>query len=285
MAALWLICLGILAEYRRFDAVTIATDFIFPVLVAILALISMRLVPEYGSALPAARQPRATILIQLGVIAAAIGLTAMSGLRFHGVISSTIPPWDAFIRSVAPLGDVLRIGQNQAINVATYVIVPGLLVLLLGAKFREIGFSRFSSNWWKLAMLWIALPALGWIVALATGQSTVTRMLWQLLRNGLSNGFSEEFLFRGLLFTRLKNLLNAEAALVLQAVAFGLWHFGYDVSSAPNHNLTVAFADMFASQVVVGYGLGWLMLKSGNIVLPSAFHLAIDSLGEAFGAK
>lgn len=285
MTAVWLLCIGILAGYRRFDAVTIGTDFVFPLLVAVLAWISTRVVPERAASLPTGRQPLSTIIGQLGIIVAAIGLTALSGMRFHGLISTTIPPWDALIGIVAPLGDVLHIGENQAINVATYVIIPGVLVLLLRARFRETGFARFSPGAWKLAVLWLALPTLGWILALATGQSTIGRMLWQILRNALSNGFSEEFLFRGLLFTRLRELLSAEVALVLQAVIFGLWHFGSDVSSAPNHNLIIAFADMFASQVAVGYGLGWLMLKTGNIVIPSCFHLAIDSLGDAFGAK
>ncbi|MGC1760994.1 MAG: CPBP family intramembrane glutamic endopeptidase [Candidatus Cybelea sp.] len=285
MTAIWLLSIGTLVVYRRFDAVTIGTDFIFPVLVAILAWISTRIVRGDAPPLPASRQPRLMILAQLSVIVAAIALTGMSGLRFHGLTSTTIPPWDALIRTIAPLGDVLRIGENQAINFATYVVLPGVFVLLLGAKVREIGFERFAPGSWKLAVLWLAFPAIGWIVALATGQSTIARMLWQLLRNALSNGFSEEFLFRGLLFTRLRAVLSGEVALVLQALVFGLWHFGYDFSSAPNHNVISALADMFASQVVIGYGLGWLMLKTGNIVLPSVFHLAIDSLGDAFGAK
>lgn len=285
MAALWLLAVAILIAYHRFDVVTIGTDFIFPVLMAVLAWISIRIVRQRAEPLPQRSKQRARIVLQLLVIFAAIVLTGLSGLLFHGLITTTIPPWQALLRTVAPIGDALHIGENQAINVATYVVLPGVLVLLFGAKLRELGFARFATKTGKLAILWLALPAIGWAVAIGSGQSNVGWMLWQFVRNALSNGFSEEFLFRGLLFTRLRALIQGELALVVQAIVFGFWHFGADFSAAPNHNLVATFADMFASQVVIGYGLAWLMLKTRSIVLPSAFHLAIDSLGNAFHAN
>jgi len=42
---------------------------------------------------------------------------------------------------------------------------------------------------------------------------------------------------------------------------------------------------MISSQAVFGYAMGWLMLKTRNLAVPTLFHLAFDSLGDAFGMK
>jgi len=185
-----------------------------------------------------------------------------------------------FARAGAPFGLA-----SEGANLGSYVLVPAVLVIALGARLSEIGFARFAPRSGRIAALWLAFPAAVWAIALATRQATIPFMLFQLVRNFFSNGFSEEFLWRGLLFTRLRGLLSAEASMWVQSVLFGLWHIGYDYSAAPRHDVSLMIADMVFSQVVLGYAFAWLMLRTRNLLIPTALHAAFDSLGDAFAVK
>ena len=225
------------------------------------------------------------LFCQMLIIVLFIVLTAINGMQVHGIFQKAeIPGWSSLLLVFATAGQFMHVGANQAINFGTYALLPGLAVLLCGASLPEIGFAKAAPKWFRIAGLWLLLPAVGWIIALVTVRATIGILLYQLLRNFLSNGFSEEFLFRGLLFTRLRALMRTEWAMLAQAAIFGLWHFGYDYSDS-NRNLLYTVADMISSQVVVGYAMAWLMLKTRNLALPALVHLGFDSLGDAFGAK
>lgn len=106
-----------------------------------------------------------------------------------------------------------------------------------------MGFARFAAGSFRIAVLWLFLPTVGWVVAFIGFRATLSFMLFQLLRNCLSNGFSEELLWRGLLFTRLRRFFRTEWALLLPAMLFGMWHFGYDYTDS-NRNLLFTVADI-----------------------------------------
>jgi len=62
----------------------------------------------------------------------------------------------------------------------------------------------------------------------------------ELLRNAFSAGFSEEFLFRGALMSRLTRVVPTGWALFAQASLFGLWHYGAATYAAKG-NVTLRF--------------------------------------------
>ena len=102
-------------------------------------------------------------------------------------------------------------------------------------------------------------------------------MLRILGSNLLQNGFSEEFLWRGAIFGRLRTLFADHWALLIQAFAFGAWHYGADMG-ATRQNLIAAIGEMIAVQAVFGFAIGFLYLRTRNLLIPTLFLVSLDSL-------
>jgi len=240
---------------------------------------------NHETAVPRPRESKSLVWAQVAAIIGAIGITGYGALGRNGLdFGPELPFWTQLLQWTSLVGTALGIGGNQSTNFITDALIPGAIVLLLRATLSEIGFARGGSGWIRVACLWLVLPAIGWVVAFIWFHATVGFMVYQLFRNFLSNGFSEEFLFRGLLFTRLRALLNDDLAAFLQALLFGVWHLGADYSEA-HANWLFTVATMISSQAVFGYAMAWLMLRTRNIALPTLFHLGYDSLGDAYGMK
>lgn len=74
------------------------------------------------------------------------------------------------------------------------------------------------------------------------------------------------------------------AALVIQALAFGIWHLalGFVVlgsNGAPATDLWAALAVNVTFHAVSGLGYGFLFWRSGNIVAPAFFHVLSNTAG------
>jgi membrane protease YdiL (CAAX protease family) len=285
MFVLWAISVAVLFLGKQ--GLNAWVGFGVPIIILALVLLTNVLVRpgEVDAAVPRPHQSRSLIWAQLAVIVGSIALTGIRALPALGLdFGPDVPLWTQLLRGTDRIGNLLGIGGNQATNFMTYDLIPGVIVLLLRATLAEIGFARFGHGWTRIAFLWLVLPAIGWVVAFFWVHATFGFMLYQLFRNFLSNGFSEEFLWRGLLFTRLRVFLSDDWAAFLQALLFGAWHLSADYSAAHGNWLFIV-ATMIASQAVFGYAMAWLMLRTRNIALPTLYHLGYDSLGDAFGMK
>lgn len=169
---------------------------------------------------PPVTSPRRAIGAQLAVIAGVIALTAWQ------------PPWlDALFTPLRRLGEGalpaawFGDGGNAVVNPTLYFVLPGLALLALGARPAETGFGR-GHRVLQACLVWSAVPIVAWIGLVAAGVMPAQTVIRRLVGNALQNGFFEEFLFRGALFTRLRALIPAGWAAVAQSVVFGLWHIG-----------------------------------------------------------
>lgn len=90
-----------------------------------------------------------------------------------------------------------------------------------------------------------------------------------LLLISFSNGFEEEFLFRGLFLQKYEVFFGARVANVLQAIVFTSAHVG--VTYTPNFLF-------FAVLVIFPLGLfgGYLMRQTNSVITPGIFHGALD---------
>ena len=90
-----------------------------------------------------------------------------------------------------------------------------------------------------------------------------------LLVVAVSNGFQEEFLFRGLFLRRYNTFFGIHVSNVLQAVIFAGAHLGV---------VYTPVVVIFTLVIVFPLGLfcGYLMRKSNGIVAPAIFHGAAD---------
>jgi membrane protease YdiL (CAAX protease family) len=123
-------------------------------------------------------------------------------------------------------------------------IVLGPVGLLLGAALAQPFFGSFSLD---LSNLGFLVPAL--VFALA-------------------NGVSEELAYRGALMTWSARVTGSWTALVAQAVVFGLAHGGPDVGGSP-----IVLMGVLG---VGGFVAGWIALRTRSLLLPIAWHVALD---------
>jgi membrane protease YdiL (CAAX protease family) len=158
----------------------------------------------------------------------------------------------------------------------------GLVVLAvaLGWLLSTPPFGSFRFGWWPL--LWGAtatlppLITLVWllrtrIARLAGLVRTVEELVGPLFAGASSGallllsilaGIGEETLFRGVLQTALAGPLGPWPALFLVSALFGLVHF-----------VTATYAVLAG---LIGLYLGWLFLRTGNLLVPVVVHALYD---------
>jgi membrane protease YdiL (CAAX protease family) len=123
-------------------------------------------------------------------------------------------------------------------------VVLGPIGLLLGAMLARPFFGSFELDLGNLAFL---VPALLFAVA---------------------NGVMEETAYRGALLGWTSRVTGTWLALVGQAVAFGVAHGGADVGGSP-------VVLMFVLGVG-GFLAGWITLRTRSLLVPIAWHVALD---------
>lgn len=112
-----------------------------------------------------------------------------------------------------------------------------------------------------------------------------------LVRIPVITAFTEELFFRGVLHAALIALYPVDAAVLIGAVAFGLWHIGpgldqsrggsasAGVGAAVNASITVL------ATTVAGLFLVWLRVETGSIWAPVAVHAAINMTLAVFARR
>jgi len=143
------------------------------------------------------------LLLQIAVIAFFVLIAGYTSLMFHGVVERhPIPVWSPIIRAFGHLGEQVfspDIVGNPALamaNTAKYFLLPLPFLLLLGARFSQLGFCRGHRTLFVLA-LWCFVPVGLWMYLLTFGRLSFRVLIRRFLMHLLQNGFGEEFLYRG----------------------------------------------------------------------------------------
>lgn len=225
---------------------------------------------------------RRRVWVQLALVSVFIALTGWNNLAFHNVIDgdARIPVWSPTVSLLERLGTQwLGAGLgNFVVNPVTYVVIPLAVLLLAGARPSTLGFAK-GHKVGRGLLICCAIP-LGWFAyTLITGQQTIVTLLGRFVSNFMQNGFLEEFLFRGLLQTRLRLLAGPGWALVLQALVFGVWHLGLGFTTTGHAGLLPAIATTIVQQSLMGLALGVLFERTRNLLVPSVVHIALNSMG------
>jgi len=224
------------------------------------------------------------LLLQIAVIAFFICITGYTSLMFHGVVERhPIPVWSPIIRAFGHLGeqvfsaDVVSYPALAMANPAKYFLLPLPFLLLLGARFSQLGFRRGHRTWSILA-LWCFVPVGLWAFQLAFGYLSYSVLTRRWLSHLLQNGFGEEFLYRGALQTRLRALLSPSWAIVIQALLFGIWHFAANFNSMSISGTTVVIAFSIVRTATVGLAFGIIFQRTRNLLACSVVHVVVNSL-------
>jgi hypothetical protein len=230
------------------------------------------------------RRRQGLLLPQIAIIAFFICMTGCTSLMFHGVVEShSIPVWSPVIRAISNFGEkVFNNGfvVNPALsvsNIAKYFLLPLPFLLLLGARFSQLGFCRGHRTLSVLA-LWCFVPVGVWIYLLAFGRLSCRVLIRRFLMHLLQNGFGEEFLYRGALQTRLRALLSPSWAIVIQALLFGIWHFGANSGYKGITGTYAVIAFSVVVQATAGLAFGIIFQRTQNLLACSVIHVVTNSL-------
>ena len=223
--------------------------------------------------------------LQLAIVLFFVALTGYGGFIFNVRPGQpvNIPLWSPVVNWFGQLGgqylnDVVDHSPTLATsNLARYVLIPLVFLLLSDARFRSLGFAK-GYRVWQVTLFWISIPLILFITQIFSGVTTLASLAKMFLGNLLRNGFSEEFLFRGALQTRLQALVNSDWALVIQALLFGVWHLGLDTQTM-DRDILQGFALGIASHSILGLGVGIIFQRTRNLVAPSIVHVASNMFG------
>jgi membrane protease YdiL (CAAX protease family) len=226
-----------------------------------------------------APEERPRLWLQVGLTIFFIALTAWRGLAFHRVLSpdAALPLWSSVTDALQRVGDQWFGNGNHLANPVTYVVLPLPVLLLAGARLRELGFGP-GDRVGRVLLLWCAPAFVAFAYALLSGQLAPARLAGRLLTNLLNSGFFEEFLFRGALQTRLRGLAGPSWALVLQAMVFGVWHLWVGFADTGYAGWVPALASTLANQAVIGLAYGVVFERTRNLLAPSIVHVVGNTL-------
>jgi membrane protease YdiL (CAAX protease family) len=159
---------------------------------------------------------------------------------------------------------------------AAEVIAVFLGLRFLGLKADDLGLRRWAPKALLVGLLWVATAIAFLTSDVLSGVISSGEAFHQVCQNVFRNGFSEEFLFRGALLSRLRVIVPDEWAILGQALIFGLWHYGADVRAAQG-NIVVTLCFAVTVQGVFGYALGFLALRTRSLAIGSVFHAIADA--------
>lgn len=162
----WVIqCIGLLVSILVFCVLTVALTQ-----------------PESKPEGEPSRTRRGVLVLQVAVILFFIVLTGYQSLIFHGVIKyASIPLWTPIIRAFGKLGerlfdsDIVGNSYLALANPAKYFLLPLPFLLLLGARFRKLGFER-GHRTWRVLVLWCFVPVVLLILQFALDRLTLGKM-------------------------------------------------------------------------------------------------------------
>jgi membrane protease YdiL (CAAX protease family) len=243
---------------------------------------------EHKPTINLSRTTQGLLLVQIVVAMFFICITGYTSLMFHGIIEfHPIPVWSPIIGAFNHLGerllnaDIVGHPALAMANPAKYFLLPLPFLFLFGARFSELGFRRGHRTLSVLA-LWCFVPAGLLAFRLTFGYLTFSVLACRFISHFLQNGFGEEFLFRGVLQTRLRTLLNPSWAIVIQALLFGIWHFGKHFNNLKHvdiNSTAAAIAFSIVGSAIFGLAYGIIFQRTRNILACSVIHVVINSLG------
>ncbi len=253
--------------------------FAYTVYTGLLGWLTMRVTTPQPVEETQPQQSKRMLWIQIGILLIVIIFTG---------IGSNIPLWSNIVNWFYQLGEATLPAEwfggpgNSIANPMQYFVIPFIILLLMGVKPAELGLGK-GHKVWQASLIWLALPVVIWVVLLVMGLLPVQTLARRIIGNFFQNGFFEEFLMRGALQTRLKNIISTPWALTIQAIVFGLWHLRANTASMDG-NLLAGIAICIASQAVGGFVYGYVFERTRNLVVPTIAHVAMNALSQSFGS-
>ena len=222
---------------------------------------------------------RQLLPIQLALMIALLAVTGWTDALHAHVVAIPVPVWNAMHRAlVAALGAFTPSALTAAFaNFVEYVVLPLALLAFLRVPLAKMGLGGFTRGSAGAAAIWLIVPIFAIAYLVLYADTSIGYVGQRLIYSFFASGFSEEFLFRGALFGRLRSFMPAQWAALVQALAFGLWRLGSDVAHG-HDGIVTALALVVPAQAAFGFAMAILVRRTGNLAIPALLHTAIDAI-------
>lgn len=248
--AAWLAAVAVLAARGRGSDLVLAAA----ALLTMAVLVSLVLLITWHREPPALPRADRSVKLQVAFLAALVGF---SFVRFG-------PPAVSHATGFGYLP-----GSAYAIVV---FLLPLAAVVALGARGGELGL-RLTGTAMLVTVAMVALRA-GMLLPEILGGAG-PRIVHDGLVALLLTTAPEDLTFRGIIQTRLARLLGTPWGIVVTALAFGMWHFGINVSATGD--LALAAARSVVLQATIGLAYGTAMARTGSVVPGALAHAAFNA--------
>jgi membrane protease YdiL (CAAX protease family) len=155
------------------------------------------------------------------------------------------------------------------------IALPIGLVMWLGARRQELGFTRGYRTWRTTALL-SAIPVLLIVFGVASGKISLLSVIVRAVLLVLIAGLPEEISFRGILMTRLIRLVGTGWGIAISALIFALLHVGTDIVQAKSTALLVVLATTISAQMGGGIALAVALQRSRSLIPGVISHSLTD---------
>jgi membrane protease YdiL (CAAX protease family) len=143
------------------------------------------------------------------------------------------------------------------------------------ADWQELGFGKGYHVWRVTILLSFIYPVI-YVFALFAGQTTIVALLISIGVNFFLDGFTEETLFRGVIFTRMTQLFGVAWGVGISGLLFGLGHISTTMHTLHN-NLPLALSFVMVHFVLNGMFAAFFFLCTRNLTAMVISH----TLGDA----
>ena len=269
VVVIWLIAGGILLAHGQAAVVKAKAAFL-PV-IAILALATIVFTDDPASVPTADSSMTMKRLVVALAIVGALALLAWyiaSGGRRTGMMAALTLNWQASNPWLARSWAVVR-------TALLFVALPLAAMMVLKVAPHDLGLQPGHRSWRFLA-LWSVPVLVLWGVRVASGLLWPARLVSQLWALTRQRGFFEEFLFRGMLQSRLAPY-GGGMSLAVQALVFAGWHAGVSLAAAPEAKLVACAVSVFVV-LPIGVALGVVFVRTRNLLAPSILNVLANTI-------
>ena len=277
-ALVWIVAAGLLVS-NGYKALVLGgvADLGF---ILALSAVTVAVTPRPPAA-PPGTVNRVRLYAQTGavlVVAALIALTATALNHAGPPQLSRIPVFSGLVLGLKTQWRLLSVPLTYVVaDPVIDVVLPLVILLALGARRQELGLQRGYRS--AITLLVWAIPLVLGIIVVAVQRPTAAPSALVIFgRNFFQNGFSEEFLFRGGLQSRLERIIGPAWGLVVTSLTFGIWHAGAD-APAVGRNLGLALCLGIVAQSPSGVGLGIVFQRTRSLIAGTVIHMLFDSPG------
>ena len=196
----------------------------------------------------------------------------------HGKINV---PWVRYAYHALSQAVFRNPGDSGPFNFGLYVVIPLALLFALRTRPRELGLVPWAGRTWPSVVPCLLLPLIMIAIGFAKGSLTLGMLGYWVFHNLLSNGFSEEFFARGMVFSHLRAFLRKDWALFAQAMVFSLLH--YAATSEEHGNVIMTLANIISENSVMAIVMGLIALRTRSLALPAILHTSFDTMQRLIG--